>query len=242
MGCVVSFAKTIVEIASFIMQTKDILIIGGSSGLGLELAKKYKALGHRIIVTGRKDPTIPGIVFVHFDISANDLRQQVDKLVSQLGSINTIVYSAGYSQEGLIHTLSEEDIVKMVNVGLLAPMLLVKKLKRNPGAPLKVILITSSSQYTPRKLEPVYTAVKAGLGMLGNSLGSDPELGKVCVFAPSGMDTPFWKDGRDVSGYLDSSWVADQMIELSGGPFKYKYAQILRNPQRVEVIETRQNE
>ena len=50
MGCVVSFAKTIVEIASFIMQTKDILIIGGSSGLGLELAKKYKALGHRIIV------------------------------------------------------------------------------------------------------------------------------------------------------------------------------------------------
>jgi NAD(P)-dependent dehydrogenase (short-subunit alcohol dehydrogenase family) len=225
------------------LKIKDILIIGGSSGLGLELAKKYMDLGHRVTVTGRKDPRVIGVTFLLFDISAdaNNLPQRIDDLVSGLGPINTLIYSAGYYQEGHIDQLSDEDIVAMVNVGLTAPMLLVKKLKKNPGAPLKVMFITSSSQYTPRELEPVYTAVKSGLGMLGNSLGLDAELGKVCVFAPSGMNTPFWKDGRDASQYLDPSWVADQIIELSGGPFKYKYAQIIRNPSRVEVIEVRQN-
>jgi len=131
----------------------------------------------------------------------------------------------------------------MVNVGLLAPMMMVQRLKRRSSFPLKVMLVTSSSQYTPREREPAYCSVKAGLGMLGACLVRDRGLGKVLVAAPSGMRTPFW-DGtdEDTETMLDPKWVADQIVELSGGAFKYKSAKILRNPARVEVVECLDND
>ena len=43
--------------------SENILIIGGTSGLGLELAKQYCALGHKVFITGRKDPKIPDLQF-----------------------------------------------------------------------------------------------------------------------------------------------------------------------------------
>lgn len=41
---------------------------------------------------------------------------------------------------------------------------------------------------------------------------------------------------------LDVKWVSDKIVELSSGAFKYKYAKILRNPARVEIQETLDNE
>ena len=222
---------------------KNILIVGGTSGLGLGLAKRYSELGHIISVAGRKDPQIDGLEFLSFSIDSDTqkLSSSIEDLLSQLSKVNTLIYAAGYYQEGHIDELTDNQILEMINVSLTAPALLVQRLKKNPGKPLKVMLITSSSQYTPREKEPIYTAVKAGLGMLGDSLSLDAEIGKVLVVAPSGMKTPFWSqsEGKDISEYLDPEWVAEQIIELSSGPFKYKYAKIQRDPARVEVAEIR---
>ena len=51
--------------------------------------------------------------------------------------------------------------------------------------------------------------------MFGKSLGLDMDIGKVCVFAPSGMKTPFWSEEKNTSEYLDPDWVADKIIEYS---------------------------
>lgn len=221
---------------------KNILIIGGTSGLGLELAKTHAALGHTIFIAGRKDPQLTGIEFIKFSIDSDSqkLINEINSLVPKLPPIQTLIYATGYYQEGRIDRLDDDEILKMINVGLVAPALLVRRLKTKTDKPLKIMLITSSSQYTPRELEPIYTATKAGLGMLGNSLGLDPETGKVLVVAPSGMNTAFWEKGRDVSGYLDPVQVAEQVTELASGTFKYKYAKILRNPVKVEIVEVRQ--
>lgn len=221
---------------------KNILIIGGTSGLGLELAKIYATLGHTVFITGRKDPNIHKLNFLKLSIDQNNqnLITQIDELIKNIDKINTLIYVAGYYQEGRIDQLSDKEILEMINIGLTAPAILVQRLKNNPGKPLKIILVTSSSQYTPRELEPIYTAVKSGLGMLGASLSLDQSIGKVLVVAPSGMKTPFWNDSHNTSGYLNPTWVAEQIVELSSGPFKYRYAKILRDPERVEIVETKQ--
>ncbi len=222
---------------------KNILIIGGSSGLGLELAKMYTALGHTVIITGRTDPKIENLQFIFFTVSddSKEVVAQIDTLVAALPPINTLIYAAGFYQSGRIDSASDKQMLEMINLNVTVPALLVNRLKNNPNKPLKVMLITSSSQYTPRELEPMYTATKAALGMFGNSLGLDSEIGKVLVVAPSGMKTPFWRKDmdKDVSGFLDPQWVAEQIIELSSGPFKYKYAKILKGPERVEIVEIR---
>jgi len=221
---------------------KNILIVGGTSGLGLELAKMYSSLGHTVFIAGRKNPNIPNIQFFHFSITENLIKtiKEIEKLLSQTKNINTLIYASGFYQSGHIDTLDDSQIIQMTNVGLLVPALLIQRLKNNPYKPLKVMLITSSSQYTPREMEPLYTSTKAALGMLGASISLDSEIGKVLVVAPSGMQTPFWNKDVDTSKYLSPKWVAEQIIELSSGPFKYRYAKILRNPSKVEIIETRE--
>ena len=222
---------------------KNILIVGGTSGVGLELAKMYHKLGHTVIIAGRKNPDVESITYVNFVISANTHQtiENLDIMLDTLPNIHTLIYAAGFYQEGHIDNLKDTDILQMINVGLLVPTLLVQRLKNNEGKPLAVMLITSSSQYTPREFEPVYTATKAGLGMLGDSVSLDPDIGKVLVAAPSGMKTPFWEShNKDTSEFLDPSWVAEQIIDVSNGPFKYRYAHILKNPSRVEIIQTRQ--
>ncbi len=51
--------------------TKDILIIGGTSGLGLELAQIYADLGHHVTITGRADPKKANVKFLPFNIDAD---------------------------------------------------------------------------------------------------------------------------------------------------------------------------
>ena len=191
-------------------------------------------------VTGRHDPQLPGSIYIELNIDDNSrtLADGIDHVVAHFPAINTLIYAAGFCQRATVDELSDEAIARMMNVGLLAPMLLVQRLKNALETPLKVMLITSSSQYTPREAESVYCATKSGLGMFGASLVMDKNIGKVLVLAPSGMKSSFWRDSDvDVTDMLDTQWVANQMVELSSGTFKHKYAKILRNPERVVIEE-----
>jgi len=219
---------------------QNALIVGGSSGLGLELAVMLSAT-HNVIVTGRRDPKSEKVDFRLLDLSAgNRLADGLDGFVAKLPRIDLLVYAAGFYQEGNISDLSDGDIAAMADVGLLAPaMLLQRLLKKQNGLP-GFIAITSTSQWTPRLLEPIYTAVKAGLGMLANSVSLDERIGKVLVAGPAGMNTRFWENSpRDMGAMLDPKWVAEQILDQYSSNFKYKFARILRGPARVEVVETR---
>lgn len=195
-------------------------------------------------VAGRKDPRLAGAQFHAFAITdkAEDLARAADALLAAFPAVNTLVYAAGFLQRGHIDDLDDIALGTMVNVGLLAPMLLVQRLKAGTSGPLKVMLVTSSAQYTPRELEPAYCATQAGLGMFGASLVRDREIGKVLVVAPSGIDSAFRAETEEDSAtMLSPDWVAAQIVELSGGVFKYKYAKLLRNPQRIEIVECLDN-
>lgn len=215
------------------------LIIGGSSGLGLEMARLL-SINCKVIITGRKDPKKSGVRFKELVLDKASLSADLDAFVAELPSIDLLVYAAGFFQEGILSDLSDTDIEKMNRVGLLAPALLLQRLLKKQGGLSGFIAITSTSQWTPRVLEPMYTAVKAGLGMLSNSLSLDERVGKVMVVGPAGMQTRFWEsDERDTSNMLDPAWVAQEALAAWKDDFKYKFLRALRNPSRVEIVETR---
>jgi len=219
---------------------KNILIIGGTSGIGRKLAEHYAGEGHNVCITGRKNPNLDNVTFQLFDITHDQalLGEDCDRVLKRFPNVHTLVYAAGFLQRGHINEIDDVSLAKMTNVGLLAPMMLIQRLKRNAAQPPKIMLVTSSSQYTPRELEPAYCASKSGMGMLGASLARDNGIGKVLVVAPSGIDTPFWSNtDEDTTNMLDPSWVARKIVELSSGQFKYKYAKLLRAPSRVETVE-----
>lgn len=219
---------------------QTVLIIGGSSGLGLELGLLLSSSNH-VIVTGRQDPKNKQVEFRSLDLSSKEeVTKNIDEFINKIPQVDLFIYAAGFYQEGKISDLSDKNIREMINVGLVAPAILIQRILKKQKTLPGIMAITSTSQWTPRRLEPIYTAVKAGLGMLANSLSLDENIGKVLVIGPAGMNTSFWrKSPRDMSVMLNPKWVAKQTIKLYTNDFEYKFAHILREPPRVEVIENR---
>jgi len=97
------------------MQT---LVIGGSRGIGWELAKLYAAAGDMVIVTGRKAPDEPSatIAFRELDLSPADWSTKLSALLKDTGQVDRLVYAPGYYQEGTVTDLSKAEILDMIQV------------------------------------------------------------------------------------------------------------------------------
>lgn len=216
------------------------LVIGGTSGLGLELAKDFRDTGSNVVATGRREITEEGITREEFELTGKDLPHRVGELAARLAQINTLVYAAGYFQEGRITDLTDEQIEEMIDVGGRGLIYFVREILKKQTKLPEIITITSTSGWTPRQKEPIYNFVKAGAGHLSNGLAEDGRIGKVLVAGPAGMATNFWeKSPRDMSMMLDPAWVADQIMNLRKEDYKYRFAKIMRQPARVEIVETR---
>ncbi len=219
------------------------LIIGGTSGLGLRLAEKLKG-EYSVHITGRRVLDQNDLHFHPLDLSNHEkLTDNINMLVSEVPPIDLLIYAAGFFQEGTVSELTPQQIETMLNVGLAAAIHVSREVIVKQETLPEFIAITSTSQWTPRLYEPVYTAVKAGLGAYANSLSLDPRVKKTLVVGPAGMATNFWSDAdkerHDTSTMLDPDWVADVIQELRQDDYSYKFARILRQPARVEVKEVR---
>ena len=91
------------------MQVKKIIVIGGSSGLGKELAKIYAQQKHIIAVTGRREELLAGlrnqyplnIITSAFDVTTGDNKKQIELLIQKLGGLDLLIYNAGYGDPSL---------------------------------------------------------------------------------------------------------------------------------------------
>jgi len=217
------------------------LIMGGSSGLSLELARALKAT-HHVWLTGRKDPNEEGVVFERLRLDRENLHVTsylMDLLFKKIATpIDLVVFAAGFYQNKLIDELSVAEMDDMVRVSLLAPSFLMSSLLRHQASLPGFIVITSTTQWTPRTNEPLYAASKAGLGMLAHCLSLDGRIKKTLVAGPGGMISGFWRNHpRDTSKFLDPSWVAEQILDqFAHQTTTYRAIRIPRDPRGVEVF------
>lgn len=208
------------------------LVVGGSRGLGAEIARLVQARGAEVVTTGRKE----------FAAGADSLvlLRDTESLLDRLPSVDLLVYAAGFYEHGHINDLPGSQILETLNTTLAAPALLVQGLLRRQKELGGFIAVTSTSQWRPREYEPVYAAGKSGLGMFAASVALDPAIKKTLVVGPAGMDTDFWRGpARAGTALLRPESVARHVLELWDGAFTYRAARILRDPERVEILESR---
>jgi len=217
------------------------LVVGGTSGLGLEMAKMLRDQGYDVIVIGRHDPKVKGLKFIYTNLLSQDFINDIENYVKSLSKIDLFVYAAGFYQVGTLTKLSEFQIKDMYNLTVLVPTLFLRAILLNQGELPGFIAITSTSHRIPREEEPAYCAAKAALDMLGNSVSLDKRVKKTLVAGPGGMKSGFYEGtDKDLSNMLPPEWVAEQILKIFfGGNFSYKKIHIPREPKSVVVIETR---
>jgi NAD(P)-dependent dehydrogenase (short-subunit alcohol dehydrogenase family) len=116
---------------------KRILITGGSSGIGFELARALLSRGGRVVITGRRTDHVANAVqrlATHGEVSgvaANVTNPQgrdltLGRVHDAFGGLDILVNNAGGVRAGRLEAISEHEIRAMIEVNLTAPILLTQ--------------------------------------------------------------------------------------------------------------------
>lgn len=190
---------------------RNVIVTGGSRGLGLGIATKLIDSGFRTIVIARKESeqlleakqqaeqTHPGSLhFVPFDLADIDaIPSMVKQLRKDVGPIYGLVNNAGISTDGVLAMTSTKQIEQVVRLNTVSPMVLTKHVVRcmmaDGGG--RVVNIASIIAFTGYSGLSVYAATKASLIGFTRSLAR--EVGRaginVNAVAPGFVSTELTK-------------------------------------------------
>ena len=181
---------------------RNVLVSGGTRGVGLAIAKKLAADGLRVLALGRKqsaelDAAIaaaPAIVFVPFDLADIEaIPELVRGLKAAHGPLHGLVNNAALGTEGLLSNMHNSDIEKLVRLNTVSPIVLTKYAVRAmmTAGTGRIVNISSIIGFTGYSGLSVYGATKAS--MLGFTRSLAREVGRLGVtvnaVAPGFMDT-----------------------------------------------------
>ena len=120
---------------------KNILITGGSRGLGFYMAKKLKEDGAKIIITGRNKENLEkaqnelgkNIEIQQIDMSSIDeCPEFMEKLFSKYGHIDCLINNAGISMhEGDLENVDKEKFERQISTNLEGAYFLAKEYIKN---------------------------------------------------------------------------------------------------------------
>lgn len=186
---------------------RNIIVTGGSRGLGLGITRRLTAEGYRTIVVARKqndelasaiqeaEQSYPSSVhFIQFDLgNVHDIPNLVRKLREQFGPVYGLVNNAALSFDGLLATMHVSQIENLIRLNTLSPIVLTKYVVRNmmSDGGGRIVNIASIIGFTGYSGLSVYAATKAS--MIGFTRSLAREVGRLGInvnaVAPGFMDT-----------------------------------------------------
>ncbi|MET8877739.1 3-oxoacyl-ACP reductase FabG [Nocardia sp. NPDC004604] len=173
---------------------RSVLVTGGNRGIGLAVAQRLSADGHRVAVTHRGSGALDGLLSVTCDVNDTESVDEAFAEVSrQQGDVEVVVANAGITDDMLFTIMREDTFTSVVDTNLTGAFRVAKRASR---AMLRarwgrVIFLGSVVGMSGTPGQANYAASKAGLIGLARSITR--ELGSrgitANVVAPGFVDT-----------------------------------------------------
>ena len=197
---------------------KDVVITGVSTGIGWGSAKKLLAEGFRVFGSVRKQADADrlqnefgeGFVPLLMDVTdADAVERAARQVASLLGDRNLagLVNNAGVVVAGPLLHLKPDEYRRQLETNLIAPLVVTQAFapllgadKKRQGPPGRIVMISSTSARVAIPFLGAYTASKAGLEGMSDSLRRELMLFgiDVVIIRPGAVVTAIWDKAEQV--------------------------------------------
>ena len=207
---------------------KNILITGGSLGIGKETARSLVEKGANVLITGRSESRLiqaksyTGANIIEFDIADfSDMSSNARKCIDVFdGRIDVLINNAGIGVRKSIDELNIEDFLKVFNINVFGLALFTKEIvpfmiKESYGT---IINIGSTASLKGYKNGSIYSSSKFAVRCLTQCWQAElrPHNIRVCQINPSEVTTAFGNSKRqeraDVEGLLTPQEISHSII------------------------------
>jgi uncharacterized oxidoreductase len=203
-----------------------ILITGGGSGIGRELAHRFQALGNKVVVAGRRREALEeaiggreGMYAVELDVAEPaSIKAAARELVADHPDLNILVNNAGIMASEDLGGSRDLGIAEAtVTTNLLGPIrltdALIDHLKTRPDA--AIVNVSSGLASVPLVSAPTYSATKAAIHNYTLSLREQLK-GQVEVIEliPPGVQTDLTPGQSTREGYMPLDDYIDEVMAL----------------------------
>lgn len=228
------------------LSNKNILIVGGTSGIGQAIVNRLVEQDAQIYVASRQTPTHDSEQITHISLDVNEMSDELDALPDVL---HGLVYTPGTITLKPFQGLKPEDFLSDFNLNVMGAVRVLqaslKKLRAAQGA--SVVLFSTVAVQLGLNYHTSVAAAKGALEGLGRSLAAElaSKQVRVNLIAPSLTDTPLAQNllasdekreasrkrhplGRygqpeDIARMAtfllseESSWMTGQVLHVDGG-------------------------
>ncbi|HVL37967.1 MAG TPA: SDR family NAD(P)-dependent oxidoreductase [Fimbriimonadaceae bacterium] len=148
------------------MRYHHALVIGGSSGIGRELALQLTRAGAKVVVVARRPLEEPGVLSFQHDVRKwEDVPELFARVAQELGGLDLVIYAAGVMPAVGPEEFEFEKDRQMIEVNVLGAIAWINQaaLRFQAVGAGTIVGIGSVAGDRGRAGQPVYNASKAAL-------------------------------------------------------------------------------
>jgi NAD(P)-dependent dehydrogenase (short-subunit alcohol dehydrogenase family) len=180
---------------------KVAVISGGTSGIGLAIARRFVQEGAQVFTFGRhRDVLDEAVRLIGANVTAiqadasrlEDLDRVADTVRSAQGKVDVVVSSAGLTEQVPLPDITPDHYDRTFALNARAPLFLVQKMLPMMGSGGSIILVSSAMHYMGLPNHSTYAATKAALRSYSRTWAAEfKDSGiRANTLSPGVVDTP----------------------------------------------------
>lgn len=172
----------------------NVVITGGTSGMGKALAERFKNRGDTVIVLAR---TVEDENGIKCDLSNEDeIKSAFKTITEKFGKVDILINNAGYGISGATELIPSSEARKIFDVNFFGTLFCIQNVLPLMQKGGKIINISSACAIFPLPFRTLYCASKSAVSMLSHSIRMEVSTAgvQVCAICPGEVKTNFTKN------------------------------------------------
>lgn len=183
------------------------LIVGGTGGIGLEIARHYLGKGDKVVITGRDHARTKeaasglgeGATGIGFDLADP---AAIAPALAEVGPVSRLVLSAIARDSNTVRDYAYQAAIALATMKLVGYTEIIHTLVPRLSDDSAIVLFGGRAKDRPYPGSTTVTTVNGGVTAMVNTLATELKPIRVNALHPGIVgDSPFW-EGKDLSQVL----------------------------------------